>query len=354
MKNPEKLIAAKILFAEEGRFLTGRTALPEDSRVPPGQGLVKGLPILDLGVQPEIALDAWTLKMEGCVKNPLTLDNLDIRALPQTLIKADIHCVTSWTRLDSHWEGVLLSDLLKSVHVSERALYVLLHCEDGYTVNLLLSDLCAEQSMLAHTFDGEPISTEHGGPYRLVIPSLYFWKSPKWVRRIEFLEDKIPGYWEQRGYHDRGDPWKEQRYGPKQSLPRPPEAAIAAPVFVTKKNVWAKFVTWWTPTFESQNVMKTNYQRRFKDDKDPRVVFSRYYVGGNVRRLELSDREVWACATSTSHTNGKRGIARDKRGAKKFVASRARFHESRALARLVRQGDILEQDGVLTTPENLE
>ncbi len=245
VKDPGKLIAAKLKFAEEGRFLTGDKAQPGNSRIPPGQGLVKGLPVLDLGVQPEIAIEAWTLALEGCVRQPRVLDHQAIASLPQSRISADIHCVTSWTRLDSQWEGVLLTDLVAGLGIDERAPYVLLHCEDDYTVNVRLSDLLASQSMLAHTYDGAPISTEHGGPYRLVIPSLYFWKSPKWLRRIEFLQEKIPGYWEQRGYHDIGNPWREERYGPKQALPRPAEPTQSPPAPAPQDHSrWRRFVTW--------------------------------------------------------------------------------------------------------------
>lgn len=248
MSENTKLTAAKLKFAEEGRFLTGSTHLPADSRVPPGQGLVKGLPVLDLGVQPEISLKAWSLIIDGAVAHPVCLNHQDIAKLSRSLVNVDIHCVTSWTRLDSHWEGVLLKDLLQGVKPDARAGYVLLHCEDGYTVNLPLADLCGPHSLLAIKFEGEPITTEHGGPFRLVIPHLYFWKSPKWIRRIEFLVDEIPGFWEQRGYHMRGDPWKEERYGPKQPLPVPkPVVQQEQPVFVpkNKKTMLSRVVAWW-------------------------------------------------------------------------------------------------------------
>lgn len=247
MKNPEKLIASKMRAAETGRFLTGNADLVQGQRIPPGQGLVKGLPVLDLGITPEIDVHAWRLTLDGCVEAPVILDHAAIEALPQTLIKADIHCVTSWTRLDSQWQGVLLADLLMCVKINENVAHVLLHSDDGYTVNLRLSDLYESQSMLAHQFDGEPLSAEHGGPYRLVIPTLYFWKSPKWLTRIEFLEEKIPGFWEQRGYHDIGDPWREERYGPKQTLPKPPsEPAPEMPVVVSKPSIWKQIKIWWT------------------------------------------------------------------------------------------------------------
>lgn len=248
MSENTKLIAAKLKFAEQGRFLTGATHLPVDSRVPPGQGLVKGLPVLDLGVQPEIALSAWSLTIDGAVAQPLCLNHQDVARLPHSLVNVDIHCVTSWTRLDSHWEGVLLKDLLHRAQPDASARYVLLHCEDGYTVNLPLADLCGPHSLLASQFQGESITTEHGGPFRLVIPHLYFWKSPKWIRRIEFLVEEIPGFWEQRGYHMRGDPWKEERYGPKQPLPRSvPVESTQQPVFVPKKEptVLSRVITWW-------------------------------------------------------------------------------------------------------------
>lgn len=207
-----KLTASKRRWASQGKFLTGRHARPEEERLPPGQHLVKNWPILDLGRQPDIARDRWRLEIRGMVARPLTLDWAGLMALPQTRARSDIHCVTTWSRYDNAWAGVRTAALLDLVEPRDEAVAVMLHGYDGYTTNLLLSDFAAPDSMLVHGWDGQPLTRDHGGPVRALIPHLYFWKSAKWLAAIELTGADRPGFWEANGYHLRGDPWNEERY----------------------------------------------------------------------------------------------------------------------------------------------
>ncbi len=209
---PSKLTTTKQRWAREGRFLTGRRARAESERLPPGQHLVRDWPVLDLGEHPVIPRETWSLDLTGAVGAPAHWDWTAFRAQPQTRNRSDIHCVTTWSRYDNAWEGVSTRDVLAAVRPTDDARCLVLHSQDGYTTNLDLVDFAAEDAILAHSWQGAPLATEHGGPVRLVVPHLYFWKSPKWLRRIEFVTQDKPGYWEVRGYHNRGDPWTEQRY----------------------------------------------------------------------------------------------------------------------------------------------
>jgi DMSO/TMAO reductase YedYZ molybdopterin-dependent catalytic subunit len=209
---PTKLTTTKQRWAREGRFLTGRSARPESERLPPGQHIVKDWPVLDLGVQPDIARDRWRLDIFGAVERPAVWDWPTFQAQTQTHEVTDIHCVTSWSRYDNAWDGVATLDILAAVDPKPEAAFVVLHSYDGYTTNVPLPDFAAPDALLAHTWQGQPLSREHGGPVRLVIPHLYFWKSAKWLQRIEFAIEDRPSFWETRGYHNRGDPWTEQRY----------------------------------------------------------------------------------------------------------------------------------------------
>jgi DMSO/TMAO reductase YedYZ molybdopterin-dependent catalytic subunit len=207
-----KLTTTKQRWAREGKFLTGRAARPEADRLPPGQHLVKDWPVLDLGIQPTVARDTWRLDVTGAVDNPVSWDWLTFLAQPQTRETTDIHCVTTWSRYDNGWEGIATRDLLALVEPKAEARFVMLHSYDGYTTNLPLEDFAAEDAILAHSWNGAPLPREHGGPLRLVVPHLYFWKSAKWLKRIDFMPADRRGFWEERGYHDRGDPWTEERY----------------------------------------------------------------------------------------------------------------------------------------------
>jgi DMSO/TMAO reductase YedYZ molybdopterin-dependent catalytic subunit len=206
-----KLVDSKQKSAEEGRLLTGMTAEPSE-RLPPGQRQVETWPVLDLGIKPEIPMHAWRLFVDGEVEAPVTLKWDDFKALPKTELTTDIHCVTAWSRYDNRWEGVSARDLIALVKPKASAQHVIFHSYDTYKTNVPLADFAAEDVMLAWGWNGEPISREHGGPLRVVIPKLYFWKSAKWIKRVEFSELDKPGFWEVRGYHNYGDPWREQRY----------------------------------------------------------------------------------------------------------------------------------------------
>lgn len=207
----DKLVEAKQQWARDGRLLTGDVGARD--RLPPGQTLVKDWPVLDLGVQPEVKPDKWRLRLEGLVAAPLALTLDEFMALPQTELVNDIHCVTAWSRYDNHWKGVRAADLLALARPTQAARFVGFTSYDGYTTNVSLADFAEQEVLLAHSWEGQPLTRQHGGPVRVVLPKLYFWKSPKWVTRIELLGADRPGFWEVRGYHNNGDPWAEERYG---------------------------------------------------------------------------------------------------------------------------------------------
>jgi DMSO/TMAO reductase YedYZ molybdopterin-dependent catalytic subunit len=207
-----KLTVSKRRWAEEGKFLTGKITRAQTDRLPPGQHLVKNWPVLDLGQQPRIQPAEWALQIIGAVENPVKLDWDAFLRLPQSSKLSDIHCVTTWSRYDNRWQGVSTHDLLDLVMPKPETKFVMLTSYDGYTTNLPLGDFASEDCILATHWEGEPLTRDHGGPMRLVIPHLYFWKSAKWLRRIDFLPGDQAGFWERNGYHMLGDPWREQRY----------------------------------------------------------------------------------------------------------------------------------------------
>jgi len=208
----EKLIRSKEKTAEQGRHITGVTDERRENRLPPGQHQVEKWPVLDLGLQPDISKEAWKLDVDGLVEAPLTLTFDAFMALPQRSFVSDIHCVTTWSRFDNRWEGVATRDLVERVKPRPEARHVILHAYDGYTTNLRLDMFAADDALIAHSWEGAPLTREHGGPVRAVIPQWYFWKSAKWLKRIEFSPMDKPGFWEVRGYHNEGDPWAEDRY----------------------------------------------------------------------------------------------------------------------------------------------
>lgn len=182
-------------------------------RLPPGQRLTTGWPILHYGGVPKIDRAAWEFRIQGLVEQEWTLRWDEFLALPQVRLRSDIHCVTTWSKYDNDWEGVRFRDLLGLVQPRPEARHVMVHGYGGYTTNVSLAELLDDDVLFAHSHNGEPLDAEHGGPVRLVVPRLYFWKSAKWVRGIEFMSDERPGFWEMYGYHIHGDPWKEERYG---------------------------------------------------------------------------------------------------------------------------------------------
>ncbi len=181
-------------------------------RLPPGQKLTDGWPVLQYGGVPHINLEKWRFEIEGLVEEPMSFTWQEFLALPQVKTKSDIHCVTAWSKFDNEWEGVLFREIAERVRPKPEAQHVMAHSYGGYTTNIPLTDLMAEGVLLAHTHDGKPLAKDHGWPMRLVVPHLYFWKSAKWLRKLVFMAPERPGFWEMYGYHIRGDPWKEQRY----------------------------------------------------------------------------------------------------------------------------------------------
>lgn len=208
-----KLVAAKTAWARERRAPAGKPGDPEARRLPPGQHRVRDWPVLDLGTHPNLNPKDWRLSVEGLVSTPTVFALADLQAIPPFEVTADIHCVTAWSRLDNRWRGVATRDLIAEVRPHDEARFVIVKSHDGYTTNLSADWLYETDSLLATHWEGKPLTREHGGPVRLVVPALYFWKSAKWIRSIRFVARDVKGFWEARGYHEVGDPWKEQRYG---------------------------------------------------------------------------------------------------------------------------------------------
>jgi DMSO/TMAO reductase YedYZ molybdopterin-dependent catalytic subunit len=182
----------------------------DPTRVPPGQYLTDDFPVLSAGPTPHTPLDDWTFEISGAVDTPVSWTWDQLLALPAQTPTVDIHCVTKWSKLDTVWKGVSVDTLLADVKT--QAQYVSAWCDGGYTTNLPLADVIGGQAWIAYEFGGEPLEPQHGGPARLLVPRHYFWKSAKWVRGLQLLDHDEPGYWETSGYHNYGDPWKEQRY----------------------------------------------------------------------------------------------------------------------------------------------
>lgn len=186
-------------------------------RLPPGQVLTEKWPILTYGKTPRVGLASWTFRCFGLVEEEKAWIWEQLLALARAEVVCDIHCVTRWSRLDVRWEGVRVRDLLAGVRIKPEARAVMVHAHPDYTTNLALEDLLADDALLAFKADGKDLEPDHGGPCRLVIPHLYFWKSAKWVWGFEFLEVNAPGFWEVNGYHLRGDPWEEERYSAQET-----------------------------------------------------------------------------------------------------------------------------------------
>jgi len=208
-----RYIEAKQKWAEKqkAKGVTARTFASTD-RLPPGQKLTTGFPVLDLGVQPNIPLTEWTLTLDGVVEKPATLSWADFNALPQVEDVSDFHCVTTWSKFDCRWGGVAFTTLYELAQPKPEARFVYFTSNDGYSTNLPLEQCLDDDVLVATSFDGAPVSLEHGGPARVIVPKLYAWKGAKFVKGITFLtEDKL-GFWEVRGYSNTADPWTEDRY----------------------------------------------------------------------------------------------------------------------------------------------
>jgi DMSO/TMAO reductase YedYZ molybdopterin-dependent catalytic subunit len=198
-----------VSFVSRGFRGKRRDEGPSD-RIPPGQYLVDDFPVLSAGPTPRTPLDQWDFTITGDVVDAKRWTWEEFQALPSETITKDIHCVTKWSKLDTTWEGVAIDTLLEEVDTS--AEYAVAFCDGGYTTNVPLEDLTDGKAWVAYNYDGEPLDPEHGGPARLLVPHLYFWKSAKWVRGVALRAEDEPGFWEELGYHIYGDPWLEQRY----------------------------------------------------------------------------------------------------------------------------------------------
>jgi DMSO/TMAO reductase YedYZ molybdopterin-dependent catalytic subunit len=194
-------------------FRSRRQEHNQKNRVPPGQYVTTDFPVLSAGPTPQIKLENWNFVLQLGASLLGKWNWAEFDTLPRTTIKTDIHCVTKWSKLDTTWQGVTFDDLFKTVGLAEPpAPYIMAHCDGGYTTNIPVADLIGGKGMIATRYEGLPIPPVHGGPARLLVPHLYFWKNAKWVRRVRFMEKDQRGFWESLGYHNYGDPWKEQRY----------------------------------------------------------------------------------------------------------------------------------------------
>lgn len=210
MTNPS-IIERKERFA---RKMAGkaRPTVRSHDRLPPGQHLTAGFPVLDLGIQPEIPLSEWRLNVGGLVENPRSFTWEEFNALQQFEDVSDFHCVTTWSKYDVHWSGVAFFTLADIVRPRAAAKHVIFTGYDDYTTNVRIEDVMDDDALVASKYDGKPLAREHGGPVRIVIPKLYAWKSAKFVRSIEFSAEDKPGFWETRGYSNTADPWTEDRF----------------------------------------------------------------------------------------------------------------------------------------------
>ena len=205
-------IAAKQRWAERRSGTPRAAAAPPDQRIPPGQRSVDNFPVLDLGIKPEIAPSEWRLKVGGHVENPVTLTWDDFMALPQFTDTSDFHCVTTWSQLDMAWQGVSFLALADRVRPRSSATHVFFKSYDGYSTNNPLEVCLDDDVLIAHSWNGQPLPAEHGGPARVIVPKRYAWKGAKWIREITFLDRDILGFWELRGYSNTADPWTDDRF----------------------------------------------------------------------------------------------------------------------------------------------
>jgi DMSO/TMAO reductase YedYZ molybdopterin-dependent catalytic subunit len=214
MQDRDKLQGDRIKTTEDaGAGVIVSSDTRRASRLPPNQARTRKWPVLDAHGPPRIDLSTWTFGVSGLVTSDLSYDWKEFRALQRVRVFADMHCVTRWSRLGNVWEGVATREILRRAEALPEARFVVVHGYDHeFTTNLPLEAFASEDVLLADIHDGQPISLEHGGPLRLVVPRLYAWKSAKWVKRVELVSEDEPGFWERAGYHDVGDPWKEERF----------------------------------------------------------------------------------------------------------------------------------------------
>ena len=198
-------------FGERGRRRAAALGI-DPSRLPPGQSPTLKWPVLSVGPTARVDTDRWQLAVDGAVQQPYVLDWAALLTSEQSEWTGDIHCVTRWSKFDMRWRGVSVRVLLERARPRPEATHVVAHSYGGYTTNLALDDLLAHPALVAHQAEGAPLEPDHGGPVRLLVPHLYFWKSAKWLCRLEVLEGDRLGFWEENGYHHRGDPWQQERY----------------------------------------------------------------------------------------------------------------------------------------------
>ena len=199
-------------FISRGFVGKRRGGVEKASRIPPGQYLTDEFPVLSAGPTPSLDLARWTVRIEGFVKQPVSWTWEQFVKLPSQTFVVDISCVTKWTHLDMKWQGVSVDTLLEHVELDRKAAFVIAFSHEGYTTNMPVADILNGQAFVAYRYDDKPLTPEHGGPARLVVPHLYFWKSAKWVAGLRFMEKDQRGFWESAGYNNHGDPWKEERY----------------------------------------------------------------------------------------------------------------------------------------------
>lgn len=195
-----------------GKDTIASSDMKRGNRVPPGQRVTRKFPVLHAGKVPEMDISKWRFSITGLVEKERELDFDEFVSLPHVEVLSDVHCVTGWSKLDNSWEGVSSSAIKNLVKIRPEAEFSIIHSVGGFTTNLTLDDFFQPDVLFAVKHNGEALTQEHGYPVRLVVPRLYFWKSAKWVTGVEFVEKDRPGFWETRGYHNRGDPWKEERY----------------------------------------------------------------------------------------------------------------------------------------------
>lgn len=212
VKNEEIFNEEKIneLLADKSLIISGDTK--RKNRIPPGQHEVTAWPVLQAGSVQKIDTSKWKFRIFGLVEEEKEWNYKEFMSLPQAKVFSDIHCVTSWSKLNNLWEGVSSSTIKEEVNILPEAKYVMIHAEKEFTTNLSIEDFFEDDVIFAAKHNEIPLNSKHGGPVRLVVPKLYFWKSAKWVTGVEFISDNKRGFWESNGYHNRGDPWKEERY----------------------------------------------------------------------------------------------------------------------------------------------
>jgi DMSO/TMAO reductase YedYZ molybdopterin-dependent catalytic subunit len=199
------------IFGERGRRRAVKLGI-DLARLPPGQSPTVKWPVLSIGPTPRVETSSWLLSIDGAVQKPYVVGWDALMSSPQVDWTGDIHCVTRWSKFGMRWRGVSVRDLLERAELQPDASHLMAHSYGGYTTNLPLADVLEHPAFIAHEVDGAPLDPDHGGPTRLLVPHLYLWKSAKWVHRLEVLDGDRLGFWEENGYHHRGDPWSEERH----------------------------------------------------------------------------------------------------------------------------------------------